>query len=115
MATVGDPLLDLACTLSFWVEPDDPAELRALRNMPTLASGAPRRAEAIAHYSRRTGSSLGDIDFYLCFGFFRRAVIEQQKYARFVRGHASDPRYARLDASVRILRDICQRYVSGRS
>ncbi|HEY8538058.1 MAG TPA: phosphotransferase, partial [Steroidobacteraceae bacterium] len=113
MATVGDSLMDLACTLSFWVEPGDPAELKALRNMPTLAPGSPSRADAIAHYSRRTGLSLADIDFYLCFGFFRRAVIEQQKYARFVRGDTDDPRYAHLDASVQVLREICQQYVRG--
>ena len=82
---------------------------------PRAGAGAPRRAEESAHYSRRTGLSLDDIDFYLCFGFFRRAVIEQQKYVRFLRGDAADPRYARLDSSVRILREICQQYVTGRS
>ncbi len=115
MSTIGHPLLDFACTLSFWVEHGDPEELRSLRNMPTLAVGAPTRQQAIEHYSRRTGLALDDIDFYLCFGLFRRAVIEQQKYARFVRGHSPDPRYARLDAAVRILRDLCQEYVSGRA
>lgn len=115
MSTVGDPLFDLACTLSFWVEPGDPQELRSLRNMPTLAPGAPTRQEAIGHYSRRTGRSLEDIGFYLCFGFFRRAAIEQQKYVRFVRGDSTDARYAQLDAAVCILREICQEYVSGRA
>jgi aminoglycoside phosphotransferase (APT) family kinase protein len=90
-------------------------ELRSLRNMPTLAAGSPTRQEAIEYYSRQTGLCLDDIDFYLCFGFLRRAAIEQQKYVRFVRGDASDTRYARLDTAVRTLREICQDYVGGRT
>src|ERR1700721_2189362 len=35
MATVGDPLMDLACTLSFWAEEGDRAEFRSMRGMPS--------------------------------------------------------------------------------
>lgn len=114
MSTVGDPLMDLACTLSFWVEPGDPPELLSLRNMPTLSAGAPSRAEALEHYSRRTCNNLRDIAFYLCFGYFRRAVIEQQKYVRFVRGLSTDQRYANLHEAVRILHEMCRRAMSAR-
>lgn len=108
MATVGDPLMDLACTLSFWVEPGDPEEFRALRAMPSAIAAAPTRREAIALYCAHAGASVEHLDFYYCFGLFRRAVIEQQKYARFRRGHSSDQRYAGLDRAVRVIRDMCE-------
>jgi aminoglycoside phosphotransferase (APT) family kinase protein len=107
MATIGDPLMDLACTLSFWVEEADPADFRALRAMPSDRAGVLSRSDAIAYYAARTGRRLDPAEFFLCFGLFRRAVIEQQKYARFLRGQSSDPRYAHLHGAVRTLRDMC--------
>ena len=35
--------------------------------------------------------------FYYCFGLFKIAVIVQQIYARYVRGHTTDARFARLN------------------
>ena len=107
MATVGDPLMDLACTLSFWVEENDPAELRALRGMPSARPEAPTRGQAIARYMEQTKLKVDSQSFYLCFGFFRRAVIEQQKYFRYVNGHSRDTRFADLHRAVRVLRDMC--------
>ena len=107
MSTIGDPLMDLACTLSFWVQEDDPAEFRALRAMPTTWPGVLSREGAINYYAARTGSRLDPAEFFLCFGLFRRAVIEQQKYARFVRGQSDDPRYANLQGAVHTLRAMC--------
>lgn len=114
MATVGDPMVDLACTLSFWVEPGDPAELLAIRAMPTARPGVMSRREAIARYAERVGLGMESPDYYLCFGFFRRAAIEQQKYVRFIRGETQDPRYANLDASVTVLRDMCLQVMEGK-
>ncbi len=108
MSTIGDPLMDLACTLSFWLQKDDPAELQSIRAMPTLSPGAPTRAEAIARYETRTGARIADINFYTTFGYFRRAVIEQQKYARYVRGQTDDARFATLQDAIVVLRDVCQ-------
>ena len=36
-------------------------------------------------------------------------------HTKIVRGHSSDTRYSHLDAAVRILRDLCQEYMSGRA
>jgi aminoglycoside phosphotransferase (APT) family kinase protein len=111
MSTVGDPLMDLACTLSFWAERSDPSEFQALRSMPTARPEVFSRKEAVARYEALTGRKIGSIDFYLCFGFFRRAVIEQQKYARYLRGETQDPRFAMLDADIRVLRDMSLRII----
>lgn len=113
MSTVGDGVLDLACTLSFWVQHDDPPELLALRAMPTARPGALRRRDAIERYATRTGRALPPPEFLLCFGLFRRAVIEQQKYARYRAGATTDARFSQLDASVRVLRDMCVKTIAG--
>jgi len=108
MSTCGDPLMDLSCTLSFWIQQDDPAEFKALRGMPSARPEVFSRREAIERYAARTGKRLDPAEFYLGFAFFRRAVIEQQKYVRFKRGDTKDPRFAHLNESVRTLRDMAE-------
>jgi aminoglycoside phosphotransferase (APT) family kinase protein len=41
--------------------------------------------------------------FYYCFGLYKIAVIVQQIYARYVRGHTRDERFARLNERVAAL------------
>ncbi len=113
MSTLGDGALDLACTLSFWPEPGDPPAFRKLRGMPTLHPGVPSRAEVLERYAERTGHDVPPLGFLLCFGWFRRAVIEQQKYVRFRRGDTADQRFAGLDAVVRTLHAMCRRAMDG--
>ena len=113
MATIGDGPLDLACTLSFWPEPADPPEFRALRGMPTLHPGVRSRRDVLERYARQTGRDVPPLAFLECFGWFRRAAIEQQKYVRFRRGDTSDARFARLNDDIRILHAMCERAISG--
>ena len=47
MATVGDPLMDLGCTLGYWVQVSDPDFFRESRTMPSDIEGAPTRREII--------------------------------------------------------------------
>ncbi len=101
MATLGDPLMDLGTTLGYWVDPDDPPEIRALELSPTTVPGNPRRAEVAALYAERTGRDLGDLVFYYAYGLFKIAVIIQQIYYRYQGGHTTDPRFARLNEGVR--------------
>jgi aminoglycoside phosphotransferase (APT) family kinase protein len=112
MATVGDPLMDLACTLSFWIEEADGEALRSLRAMPTDQPGMPTRQDALRRYGERTGTVVSQFDYFFCFGLFRRAVIEQQKWHRFQTGQTRDSRYANLDRAVRILLDNCRAIMS---
>lgn len=113
MATLGDPLMDLACTLSFWVQPDDPAPVQALRAMPSNRPGVASRREALAHYVARTRSTMEDFTFYRCFGVFRRTTIEQQKFHRFSTGQTQDERFRDLDRSVDLLLGECERALEG--
>jgi aminoglycoside phosphotransferase (APT) family kinase protein len=109
MATLGDPLMDLACTLSFWIEESDPEDLKGLRAMPSAQPGAPRRQAALDRYLGQSKAELSDFRFYRGFGLFRRAVIEQQKFHRFSTGQTDDVRFRNLDGAVRTLLEACRR------
>lgn len=111
MATVGDPLMDLACTLSFWVEEGDSDEIRSLRAMPSDYPGIPTREDAMQQYASLTGWNISQFGFYRCYGLFRRAAIEQQKFYRFSEGQSSDPRFSQLDKVVQILLHGCRQVI----
>lgn len=101
MATVGDPLMDLGTSLGYWVDPDDPPVMRALRLSPTDLPGNPARAAVAEAYAAKSGRDLGDLVFYYAYGLFKIAVIAQQIYYRFARGLTQDERFAMLIHGVR--------------
>jgi aminoglycoside phosphotransferase (APT) family kinase protein len=103
MATIGDPLLDLAITLSYWVEPQDPADLRTMVPAVTTLPGFLSRETFMEHYAEQTGRDLGSMPFYLVFAYFRMVVIVQQIYARWKRGQTQDERFASFGSRVRAL------------
>jgi aminoglycoside phosphotransferase (APT) family kinase protein len=103
MATLGDPLLDLGTTLGYWVEPGDAAEVKALPFGATLVPGNLARAEVAARWAERTGRDASAVLFAYVFGLFKVAVIAQQIYRRFARGHTKDPRFGALIHGVKIL------------
>lgn len=112
MATVGDPLMDLGCTLGYWAEADDPEFFRRFRAMPSDVPGAPTRAQIVARFSERTGIAVDNIDFYFCFGLFRLAGIGQQIYYRYAQGLTRDPRFAGLIDKVHSLRQMSEWVIS---
>ncbi|MGB3544085.1 phosphotransferase family protein, partial [Rubrivirga sp.] len=101
LATVGDPLMDLGSTLGYWVEPGDPAPLRAVALSPTWWPGNPTREGVVEAYQERTGLEVGAPVFYTAYGFVKLAVIAQQIYKRWTLGHAKDPRFSGLIEVVR--------------
>jgi aminoglycoside phosphotransferase (APT) family kinase protein len=103
MATIGDPLMDLGTTLGYWVDPDDPEEMRALPFGPTALAGNLGRVELVERYAERTGRDVGSILFHYVFALFKIAVIAQQIYKRFRDGFSTDPRFGALILGVRIL------------
>jgi aminoglycoside phosphotransferase (APT) family kinase protein len=103
MATLGDPLMDLGCSLGYWVEKSDSSERQAIRSMPTHLDGAMTRQEMVNYYARLSGLQMQNFDFYLCFGLFRLAVIIQQIYYRYYHGQTSDERFKTMSHVVAVL------------
>ncbi len=103
MATIGDPLCDLAITLSYWVLHDDPEELRTMLPTVTTMPGFLSREALIEHYAQQTGRDTAVMPFYLIFAYFRLVVIIQQIYARWKRGQTQDERFAGFGSRVQSL------------
>jgi len=114
MSTVGDPLMDLGCTLGYWVETGDPEFFRQYRNMPSDVEGAPKRSEIITRFSSRTGIAVDNFDFYFCFGLFRLGVIGQQIYYRYYHGLTKDQRFASMVTKTHVLQQMCELIISGK-
>jgi aminoglycoside phosphotransferase (APT) family kinase protein len=103
MATVGDPLFDLAVSLSYWIEPGDPDELEAVMPTVTVTPGFMTRKELIDRYERESGRDLSEMHWYVVFGYFKLAGILQQIYARYRNGQTTDERFATFGDRVRTL------------
>lgn len=114
MSTVGDPLMDLGCTLGYWTQLDDPDFFRESRTMPSDIEGAPTRAEIILRFQQQTGLSVDHFPFYFCFGLFRLAVIGQQIYYRYYHGLTKDQRFAGFLKKAHALQQMCELIISGK-
>jgi aminoglycoside phosphotransferase (APT) family kinase protein len=88
MATLGDPLSDLAYTLLYWGEAgDSPDYNKALSASVVTGDGTfPTRAELIANYARLSGRSVEHIEFYRVLAAYKLAVIVEGIHARFLAG-----------------------------
>jgi aminoglycoside phosphotransferase (APT) family kinase protein len=103
MSTLGDPLMDLGTALCYWVEADDPEDLRRVRMGPTDIPGSFTRREIAHEYAARSGRDLSNIVFYYVFGLFRASVVLQQIYYRYAKGLTKDERFAAMIEGVRTL------------
>jgi len=105
MSTLGDPLMDLATALAYWVEADDPPDLQQLRWNPTSLPGSLSRAEIVSRYAAQTGRDASNIVYHYVFALFKVGVIVQQIYYRYHHGLTSDARFAPLiDVARRLFR-----------
>jgi aminoglycoside phosphotransferase (APT) family kinase protein len=111
MCTIGDPLMDLGTTLGYWIEAGDSEAMRSFAVGPTTLPGSMTRQELIECYASKAGRDIAHILFYYCFGLFKIAVIVQQIYARYVRGHTQDQRFARLNQWVAVISATAARAV----
>ncbi len=95
LATIGDPLADIALLLMFWgnqrhaTPPAFPHVQQVSRRV-----GVHSRQHLAALWSRETGMGLDHIDYHLCFAFWRLAAIVEGAYALYRRGSV-DTDYAR--------------------
>ena len=103
MATIGDPLFDLAVSLSYWVEAGDSQELREVLPTVTDAPGFMTRKEFVDYYAEKSGRDLSEMHWYVVFGYFKLAAILQQIYARWHNGQTKDDRFANFNERVRNL------------
>lgn len=102
MSALGDPLVDVGILLAYW-SPMAPPDQRDALTSVTDRPGWLTRDEIIDRYAERSRRDVSAIRFYEAFALFKVAVVIQQIFARFVRGHTDDPRFAGFDARVAFL------------
>lgn len=101
MCTVGDPLMDVGTSLSYWAEAgDDP--FRQTFNLTHLPGNLTR--QQFAHrYAESSGRDISNLLYYYVFGLFKNAVVLQQIYGRYRKGLTQDARFANLLMGVQVL------------
>ncbi len=98
MCTVGDPLMDVGTSLSYWAESGDDT-FRKTFNITHLPGNLTRQ-EFARRYADGSGRSIDNLLYYYIFGLFKNAVVIQQIYSRYKKGLTNDPRFAGLLAGV---------------
>jgi len=101
MTTVGDPLLDLGCTLCYWTEAGDPEFRGGALSGITTAAGWYTREELVRRYAQKTGRDVSYLGYYEVLGLFKLGVILQQIYFRYHRGQTHDERFRDFHLRVR--------------
>ena len=115
MATVGDPLMDLGGTLSYWVQADDDDFFLQFRRQPTTLPGMLTRDEVVDHYCTEMGFSITPAQwrFYEVFGLFRLAVIAQQIYYRYFHKQTTNESYAIFGPAAQYLEARCRSIIGA--
>ncbi len=88
ICTLGDPLADLGLLMVYWSEPGDP--YAALPGAATTLEGFPSRAELVAEYEAAGGRPVGDLDYYVAFGYWKLACILEGVFTRYKAGAMGD-------------------------
>ena len=96
MTTIGDPLMDLGCSLAYWFEANDHELLKQISMMPTYLDGMLTRDEMVQQYCLSSGQSIDNYHYYYIFGLFRLAVILQQIFYRYEQGQTDNPAFKPL-------------------
>ena len=104
MCTVGDPLMDVGTSLSYWAEAND-NPFRKSFNLTWLPGNLSRR-EFADRYAEKSGRDISNILYYYVFGLFKNAVVIQQIYGRYKQGLTKDERFAGLLAGVEALSSV---------
>ena len=98
MATLGDPLIDLAGTLSFWPDPGLDAADMPIR---LLEGEWPDKVYVRQRYATYTGLDLSRMPWYEAFACYKTATIAQQLYHRYVQGSTRDERMEKFGRAAR--------------
>jgi aminoglycoside phosphotransferase (APT) family kinase protein len=89
LATLGDPLLDVAYFLASWPAPGEPLVPTALMGTAALEPGYPTRTALAERYAAVTGRDLSGLRWYTAMALWKLAVLYD-----YSRRRGTDPYYA---------------------
>jgi aminoglycoside phosphotransferase (APT) family kinase protein len=90
LSTLGDPLVDLGLTLTYWHDVGD-----IERGLVTIAQGVtahpgfPTADEFAQAYATKSGADLTNLAFYRALGAMKLAAILEGVHSRYIHGHTA--------------------------
>jgi aminoglycoside phosphotransferase (APT) family kinase protein len=105
IASIGDPLCDLAWMLTTWPEPDDPAGTLLTMAGAVAPAGFPSRSELAARYAELSGRSIDGLGWYAALALWRAAIGLETLRERALTGAADDVFVRELAVGVPALAD----------
>lgn len=101
MATVGDPLADLALFGFYWDLAENAQELpRALPSAVAPSAGYPPFQELVARYAEARGIAVPDLRWYSALSAFKLAVIAEGIHYRYTLGKTAGGGFETMGAAV---------------
>jgi aminoglycoside phosphotransferase (APT) family kinase protein len=100
LSTLGDPLTDLAMTMTYWQDPGEDSGALAVAAGITANEGFPTRTQLAETYAGMTGRDVGRLPFYLAFSALKLAVILEGVHARYLNGQTVSGGYERAGQAV---------------
>lgn len=95
MATIGDPVLDLA-----WLTRQWPDSTEDMRTRWVDYTGMPRRDEVVDYYRELTGNPVENFGYYEVLANFKVAIILEGGYARYLKGQVANPKVAHYNEAI---------------
>ena len=91
MASIGDPLIDLAWAMIFHPGPEGTMPLGVAGDSGFDRARLPTREALVARYGERSGRDVGAIGWYDVFSRWKLAIVLEGSYAKFLRGESKKP------------------------
>src|ERR1041385_3179890 len=120
LSTLGHPLADLGYNcMSYHLSVEGThgstihAHGRGIMGADLRNLGIPTEEEYVAEYSKRSGRSVVEFEYYVAFAMFRRAAIVQGVYKRGLDGNASSETALAIKPLVRFYSEAAWEMVRG--
>lgn len=110
MATIGDPILDLAWLLRQWPERGGDRQTRYVDY-----TGMPDREEVVDLYREFSGNPLVDLVYYEVLANFKVAIVLEGGYARYLKGEVDNPKVAHYNETILKAGRVAQALAAGES
>jgi aminoglycoside phosphotransferase (APT) family kinase protein len=94
MATIGDPLVDLAWAMIFQPGPGATMALGMSGRDSFTVERVPAVGDLIHRYTARSGRGVSDIGWYHVFARWKLAIVLEGTYAKHLRGESDNPTHA---------------------
>ncbi|MFJ9379656.1 phosphotransferase family protein [Streptomyces sp. NPDC101455] len=108
MATIGDPVLDLAWLMRQW-----PARTEDVHSRYVDYTGMPLRDEMVDIYRELTGNPLDHYRYYQVLANFKLAIVLEGGYARYLKGEVNNPKVAHYNDSILDAGRVAAELVAG--